>query len=204
MRIYRPVEKSIVLGRGSQIEKEIDVEHCTNDDIDLRRRAGGGCAVVLDPGNVIVSIALPVTGLGKNDVYIRMLSDWIISALHRLGFKGVEQNGVSDIVWNDKKIGGSCVYRTRNVLYYSVSLLVSADLPMLERYLKHPPREPGYRRGRRHSDFVINLSEHPAFTSLEHFALGLGMVLGYPEIEPQTAVAPVQDQSNAITVARYR
>jgi hypothetical protein len=24
----------------------------------------------------------------------------------------------------------------------------------MERYLAHPPREPGYRRGRRHRDFV--------------------------------------------------
>jgi lipoate-protein ligase A len=34
---------------------------------------------------------------------------------------------------------------------------VSEDVSLIERYLKHPKREPDYRKGRKHSEFVTNL-----------------------------------------------
>jgi lipoate-protein ligase A len=40
---------------------------------------------------------------------------------------------------------------------YSATLLVDPDLDLVERYLAHPPREPEYRRGRPHRDFMGRL-----------------------------------------------
>jgi lipoate-protein ligase A len=70
----------------------------------------------------------------------------------------VSQEGVSDLVHDGHKIGGSCIYRSRDLLYYSTTLLIDPDLELVERYLKHPPREPGYRRGRRHAEFMGSIS----------------------------------------------
>jgi lipoate-protein ligase A len=39
-------------------------------------------------------------------------------------------------------------------VYYSASLLVKPDVSLVERYLRHPPREPEYRRGRSHREFM--------------------------------------------------
>jgi len=38
-------------------------------------------------------------------------------------------------------------------------LLLDADLMLMDRYLKHPPREPAYRQGRSHLDFVMNMRQ---------------------------------------------
>ena len=57
----------------------------------------------------------------------------------------------------ERKIGGSCIWRTRGLLYYSTTLLVDPDLDLCERYLPHPPREPAYRAGRPHRAFMGSL-----------------------------------------------
>jgi lipoate-protein ligase A len=41
------------------------------------------------------------------------------------------------------------------------TFLLHFDLPRIERYLRMPSREPGYRRGRRHGDFLCNLNLDP-------------------------------------------
>lgn len=157
LELYRPAEVMVVLGRGSRAEIEVDLERCERDGVAVRRRRGGGCAVVLDPGNLIVSCTLPVHGIGDNTRHIRALSSWLIAGLEQLGVRELARAGVSDLVQAGRKISGSCIYRPRGLLYYSASILVDADLGLLERYLKHPPREPDYRRGRGHRDFVGNM-----------------------------------------------
>jgi lipoate-protein ligase A len=59
-------------------------------------------------------------------------------------------------------VGGACIHRTRDLLYYSTTLLCAPELALMERYLRHPPREPGYRHGRRHAEFVGSLLERPS------------------------------------------
>jgi lipoate-protein ligase A len=159
-----------VLGRGSKLEKELQLAACLKDGILLKRRRGGGCAVVLDPGNVIVSVTIPVQGLGHNLRYFRLLNFWLIDGLTHLGFSRVYQDGISDLVVDDRKVGGSCIYRTQTLLFYSICLLVDPEIERLERYLKHPPREPAYRKGRSHSQFVIGLNQFaasPGMSALE-------------------------------------
>ena len=84
----------------------------------------------------------------------REATDWLIAGLDAAGFPGVRGDGVSDLVLDGRKVGGSCIYRTRGLVYYSTTLLTDPDLDLIHRYLPHPPREPGYRRGRAHRDFL--------------------------------------------------
>jgi lipoate-protein ligase A len=154
MRISRPPGPMVVLGRGSKAEVELDLDACERDQIPVFRRRGGGCAVVLDPGNVIVSVVHPIAGIGGNQAHFDRISRWLIGGLDRIGFPGIRQEGISDLVLDDRKIAGSSLYRPRGLLYYSASLLVRPDLKLIERYLAHPPREPEYRRGRPHAEFV--------------------------------------------------
>ena len=120
----------------------------------ILRRRGGGCAVLLDPGNVVVSAALAARGIGDNLRHFARLSRWLIDGLDRLGIHGLRQAGISDLAVGQRKVGGACIYRSRGLLFYTASLLVAPDLERMERYLRHPPREPDYRAGRRHRDFV--------------------------------------------------
>lgn len=154
----RPCDATaIVLGRGSRPEVELRLEAALADGVPVFRRRGGGCAVLLDPGNLIASAALPLPGIGGSKAAFARLSTWLIDALAAAGAPGVTQRGISDLARDDRKVGGSAIYREQGLLYYSSTLLITPDLAAMERWLAHPPREPDYRAGRRHADFVGTL-----------------------------------------------
>ncbi len=157
VRVYRYPETAAVLGRGGRPDVELDLDALAADGIPVLRRRGGGCAVVLDPGNLVVTVTLPLPGVGRVTSSFDAISRWLIAALDACDVPGVERKGVSDLVLDDRKIGGSCIYRTKGLLHYATTLLVDPDLDLMERYLAHPPREPEYRHGRRHGDFVTTL-----------------------------------------------
>ncbi len=152
--VHRPGGVMVVLGRGSDPLAELDAARCAADDVPVVRRPGGGCAVVLDPGNLVVSVSLPVQGLGRIRSHFDALTRWLVRGLERNGVTGVARDGVSDLVLDDRKVGGSCIARSRGLLLFSSTILVEPRVDLMERYLAHPPREPGYRRARRHRDFV--------------------------------------------------
>ncbi len=149
---------AIVIGRGGKPELEIDLDAARVDNVPILRRRGGGCAVLLDPGNAIVSAALPAPGIGGITSAFAAITAWLIDALARAGVAGVERRGTSDLAIGDRKIGGACIWRTRGLLYYSTTLLVAPRLELVERYLPHPPREPAWRRGRAHREFMGSLA----------------------------------------------
>ncbi|MFC1500754.1 lipoate--protein ligase family protein [Candidatus Zixiibacteriota bacterium] len=157
--IYRHPGTAVVLGRGSDPEKELDLPACLADRVSLTRRRGGGCAVVLDPGNLVVSVTLPLPGLTGISRAYDDLTRWMIEGLALAGVKEIERAGTSDLALGDRKVGGSCIWRTAGLLFYSTTLLVDPRLELIERWLRHPPREPEYRRGRSHREFMLPLSD---------------------------------------------
>jgi lipoate-protein ligase A len=152
-------EVAVVIGRGGKIQREVYVDRLAADGVPLLRRRGGGCAVVLDPGNVVVSVALPWPGVGQITSAFARISDWFSAALAECGVPEVRRDGISDLVLGEQKLGGSCIWRTRGLVYYAATLLVDPDLELIDRYLPHPPREPAYRRGRQHRQFLTTLAQ---------------------------------------------
>ncbi|MBI5500324.1 MAG: hypothetical protein HY907_08780 [Deltaproteobacteria bacterium] len=179
-RVYRPDGVSVVLGRGSRPELELCETECGADGVPIRRRPGGGCAVVLDPGNVIVAAAIPQDGLPRIRELFASFTAWMLRGLRRIGLDRVGTVDVSDLVVGDRKVGGASIYRPQGAALYGVSLLVEPRLELMERYLKHPPREPSYRRGRRHADFVGRLADEPGGWSSARLAAALAEVLVPP------------------------
>ncbi len=163
LAISRVPAVMVVLGRSSKPELELHHERCVADAVPILRRRGGGCAVVLDPGNLVVSLALPVPGFGQIDKLWRGLTAWLISGMEQAGRPGLYQDGICDLVLEDRKVGGAAMYRARDLVYYSTTLLLAPLVSLMERYLPHPPREPDYRRGRSHRDFVGSLGDGPGF-----------------------------------------
>jgi len=171
IRIYRLPDPIIVLGRGSRPQVELQLDACREDRIPILRRDGGGCAVVIDPGDVILAAVLPVDGIGRIGAWYDHLTGWLIEGLAQAGVLGVKHAGICDLVIGDRKIAGASMHQSREVLTYGAVLLVEPRVDLMERYLKHPPREPAYRRGRSHRDFVGALAElaatHPTPAWLE-------------------------------------
>jgi lipoate-protein ligase A len=181
-RIYRPRMVSVVLGRGSDPQAELCTSACLADGIPVLKRRGGGCAVVLEEGNVIVSAALATNVLGKVKGHFAALSAWLVDGLARAGVSDVRREGTSDLALGDRKVGGACIHGPKGLLYYSVSLLYEPDVSLMDRYLRHPPREPAYRRGRPHGEFVGRLTDVLAPATAAEFADRLGRVLSPPNL----------------------
>ena len=166
LAVTRPAGPLVVLGAGSKPERELLLDAIAADVVPVVRRAGGGCSVVLDPGNVVVSIVLPSEGLPGIRTAFDWISGFVIEGLARVGLPGVTCAGISDLALDGRKIAGACVYTDRAIVYYAVTLLADPRLDLLPRYLQHPPREPEYRRSRGHLEFVRALAAvDPAWTA---------------------------------------
>ena len=131
VKVYGLQETVIVLGQGSKPEIELHLDACLEDNIPVLKRRGGGCAVVIDPGNVIVSVALPMDGIANNRTYFRRLSEWLMDGLTKIGLSDIRHEGISDLVKQNKKVVGACIYCSKDLLYYSATLLVNPSLPLM-------------------------------------------------------------------------
>jgi lipoate-protein ligase A len=74
------------------------------------------------------------------------------------GALGVQRRGLSDLALGDRKISGNSQRRGRRALLHHGTILYNFDIDCIGRFLKEPDRQPSYRSGRRHSDFMANLS----------------------------------------------
>ncbi len=131
----------------------------------------------LDPGNLIVSTAFPAEGIGGIQALFNQCSQWLIQGFRDMGLAGIYQDGISDLVMENRKIGGACFYRAKGVAYYSAAVLVTPDLDLMAYYLAHPPREPDYRQGRHHKAFVSGLDAFVPGITVNRLALDLNAVL---------------------------
>lgn len=172
--VYSHPGIAVVVGRGGDADRETRPAVIAADGVPLLRRRGGGCAVVLDPGNLVVACALPWPGIGAITSAFAQMSQRVAAALAACGVAGVVQAGVSDLALNDRKLGGACIWRTRGLLYYSTTLLVDPRWDLIDRYLPHPPREPAYRRGRAHRAFLTSLGEAGGGAEVGAWARRLG------------------------------
>lgn len=203
LRIYRPSTSAVVLGRGSDAARELYLEHCRTDRVPLFRRRGGGCSVFIDPGNVILSVVLPAAGINHTRPYFDLLTDWLLAGLQNAGYPGVRRDGISDLTLNDRKISGSSVYRSKGLLHYSTTLLVAPDFDKIGRYLQHPPREPEYRQGRAHREFLTDLTSAGTAEDAERIATELRGALMLKDLPWTDIDSPnISQASTAVIAAR--
>jgi len=146
----------VVLGR-STAEREVHGDACCADRVPVLRRRGGGGAVVLAPGCVVVSLATTVERELDVGGYLDAIASFLAESLRCLTGLPLEPRGTGDVCLGDRKVLGSSLFRRRRLLFYQASLLHSLDLSLVDRYLAHPLREPAYRRGRAHRQFLTTL-----------------------------------------------
>lgn len=193
-RVTVPESVMIVLGRGSDAAIELDVRACLRERIPVLRRSGGGCAVVLDEGNLVVTALQPLPGLDRIRPAYDAWIEWLAGGLATTGIAGVRREGISDLALGDRKISGSCVHRTLGWFLYSATVLVDPDVSVMTTFLRHPPREPSYRSRRSHEEFVGRLVDLAGTEPARAFARRLERALdaaGPPELPP------VQGMENA-------
>lgn len=171
--VFVPEGIMVVLGSGNDPSLEVDTAACQAVSAPILRRYGGGGTVVLYPGCVVLSVGCWVKEQFQNSFYFSRLNQALIESLAKgwSAFAKLSQAGISDIVFGDKKVAGTSMFRSRNYLLYQASILVDLDANLVGNLLKHPTKEPDYRKGRCHSDFLTSLREvHPLTESAAEIA----------------------------------
>ena len=157
--VWEPGVLCIVLGQSNQPDQSVYVERATVDGVPVYKRPSGGETVVLSTGTLVVSILKRGDGLRSPRLYFNDYNEKIMQVLRGLGVKNLSANGISDICIGNQKILGSSIYRNKDRVFYHGVLNRAESVDVIERYLKHPLREPEYRDGRSHKDFVTSLAQ---------------------------------------------
>jgi len=167
--IWIPDKIYVVLGASNHPEESLNIENVRKDNITVLKRPSGGQTVVLTPNNLIISaVFFEKNELKPKDVFLQ-INKLLISGLENLGIEQLGMKGISDIAIGDKKISGSAIYRKKNALLYHAVLNLGEPAATFEKYLKHPTKEPDYRNGRSHAEFVTSLREKGYQQSYSHF-----------------------------------
>ncbi|MEZ6153517.1 MAG: lipoate--protein ligase family protein [Pirellulaceae bacterium] len=159
LRIWQAHSPFVVLGRSSRVDDEVDQACTAEQSVPIFRRVSGGATVVAGPGCMFYALVLSLEQrphLRMLDVAHQFVMGSLQSALKSL-LPQLEFDGTCDLVVSGRKVSGNSVRLVRDWMLYHGTLLLDMDLTLAERLLKHPPREPEYRGGRSHADFLANL-----------------------------------------------
>jgi lipoate---protein ligase len=157
LRLWETTDECVVLGQAGRPERDVHIAACRDADVPILRRCSGGGAVLLGLGCLNYSLVLPLEWEPKWHE-VRHSLTWVMSRMRQaLAIPGLQCEGVCDLAMNRRKVSGSAQRRTRHAILPHGTLLYGFDPARAQRFLKPPHREPLYRAGRAHADFLGNL-----------------------------------------------
>lgn len=158
LRFWEWPQLGVVLGAGGEVGKDVHVERCLSEGVPIHRRSSGGGTVLLGRGCLLFSLILSVERapeLKHVNASYRWILEKLAEALKPLG--EVRHEGICDLAIGGKKFSGNAQQRKQRFILHHGTLLYDFDLAKISHYLKLPERQPEYREGRTHGDFVMNL-----------------------------------------------
>lgn len=100
------VDPTVICGRNQEIDKEVNLDYCAREGIDVVRRRSGGGAVFADRQNFMFSFITPSDRVTETfAAYTAMIAE----QLRRLNLDA-EATGRNDITVAGKKISGNAFY----------------------------------------------------------------------------------------------
>jgi lipoate-protein ligase A len=160
LRTWESTHYFIVLGHSNRLNTEVNLSACTKDGIPILRRISGGGAVLQGPGCLNYSLILDcgahrIRTVGDGFHYVLERHRGVIEKLAGVQARA---NGTSDLTISGRKFSGNAQYRKARFVLVHGTFLLDFDLPIIERYLRMPARQPAYRGQRSHLEFVANLN----------------------------------------------
>ena len=156
LRVWEWPGLAVVLGSGCRLAEDVDEAACAADGVPVLRRASGGGTVLLGPGCLLYTLVLDQE---REPALTQILPSYRFILGRVAAALGVEvaQEGISDLALGGRKFSGNAQQRKRRHLLHHGTLLYAFDLGRVGRHLRPPPRQPEYRAGRTHADFLLNL-----------------------------------------------
>lgn len=165
LRCWEPAREFVVVGFANKVAVEVNQPACAAAGVAIYRRCSGGGTVLQGPGCLNYSLVLPIpehgwlAGISGTNQFVMHRQREAIEGL--LG-QPVTVRGHTDLALDGRKFSGNAQRRKRRALLFHGTFLCSFELPLIGRLLQAPSKEPDYRQGRSHADFLINLGLPPA------------------------------------------
>lgn len=139
LRFYAWNKPAVSLGFFQEANKELDLEVCKKDNIEIFRRITGGGAVYKSPEfeiNYSFIIKEDQEKIPKDvEESYRIICNALIIGLKKLGFE-TKFKPINDIIFNNKKISGNAQTRVDNVLLHHGTILLKPEVEKMFKYLK--------------------------------------------------------------------
>lgn len=148
---------AVVLGKSLELEKEV----FAHKGPEVFRRISGGGSVFHSRGSLNYALFLSLEAFPQF-MNISLSYDRILRAVSSCWNGRVIQQGLSDLALKNRgsyrKISGNAQCRKKGWIMHHGTLVYSKRaLSRIPYYLKPPPKEPDYRRGRTHGDFMARV-----------------------------------------------
>lgn len=160
LRLWEPESPMVVLGRSSPLAMEVNLDFCRKENVPVFRRISGGQSIVTGPDCLMYAVLLDY----RKRPQLRMLDKahaFVMNQLQAaLDFIDIEteMQGTCDLTYSGRKFSGNALRCRRDwFLYHGTIILESFDLSLIQNCLGEPKRQPDYREGRSHDEFVTSI-----------------------------------------------
>ena len=157
IRFWESSAECVVLGKSGRYERDVNLDACREASVPVLRRCSGGGAVLLGPGCLNYAIVLPLAwNSAWRDVPYSL--HWVMNRMRRaLDIGDLRVAGDCDLALKSRKVSGNAQRRTQSAILHHGTILYNFEAMRAEQFLRPPHRQPAWRGGRSHRDFLGNL-----------------------------------------------
>jgi lipoate-protein ligase A len=136
--LVSPATPYVCIGFHQDVEQEVDLEFCRNNDIPVFRREVGGGAVYLDGNQLFFQLIIqrdnPIAPKRIDAFYKKFLQP-VIDVHRRIGLDA-QYKPVNDLVIENRKISGTGAAEIGDSIVFVGNLILDFDYDMMSRVLK--------------------------------------------------------------------
>ena len=159
LRFWELSDYYVVLGRSNAKQTEVYTKNANEMNIKILKRSSGGGTVILGPGCLCYSLFIPTNfehcnTISKTNIYVMSQLKKALYAQNST----IKIQGITDLCLAHKKFSGNAQRRLKDTLLFHGTFLYNFNLDIISKFLKHPSKEPEYRKKRNHSDFITNIN----------------------------------------------
>lgn len=161
LRFWEVRESFVAVGYANKIATEVNLAACREHNISVLRRCSGGGTILQGPGCLNYALILKIQEAGPLHSITetnRFILQRHQESLASLTGEAIEIHGSVDLTIAKQKFSGNAQRRKRRCLLFHGTFLLQFDIPLVEKFLAMPSKQPNYRQQRSHAEFLMNLN----------------------------------------------